>query len=270
MTDAPHVAANIDRFLGFADLYDKYRPTPPIELIPILTQMARIERPPCVVDIGCGTGLSTRIWADHADQVIGIEPNDEMRAVAEARSAAFPNIRYQKGFSTATGLPDASTDIVTVSQALHWMEPTATFAEIGRVLRPGGVFAAIDNDFPPTFDWEAERAGENFLITPAQLLAERGLESDGKKWAKDEHLARIAASGQFRYTKEIALDHVEMGDADRMVGVELSQAGIQLLLKAGVSEEEIGIPALRAEAKRILGDTTLFWHFTYRVRLGVK
>src|SRR5258705_11021165 len=80
-----------------------------------------------------------------------------MRRQAEAR-ATTGNVRYQEGFSTATGLPDGCADIVTCSQSLHWMEPESTFAEIARILRPSGVFPAYDCDWPPTFSWPVEQA----------------------------------------------------------------------------------------------------------------
>ncbi|GJM69351.1 hypothetical protein HMSSN036_15670 [Paenibacillus macerans] len=41
--------------------------------------------PEYVADVGCGTGLSTMIWLKHAERVIGIEPNDDMRGVALSR-----------------------------------------------------------------------------------------------------------------------------------------------------------------------------------------
>jgi SAM-dependent methyltransferase len=270
MSDAPHVSANIERWFGVASVYDRSRPSPPKALTPILTQVARLTCPQCVVDIGSGTGLSTRIWAEAADQVIGVEPNDEMRQMAEASSAGLANVRYQKGLSIATGLPDVSADIVTVSQALHWMEPTDTFVEIARILRPGGVFAAIDNDFPPTINWEAEMAGNAFKAKIRALVRAHLSNKDVRQWEKDGHLSRMEASGQFRYTNEIALSSMEMGNADRMVNMELSRSPLQELIKVGLSEDEIGIPALRAEMQRILGDTTLPMYFTYRVRIGVK
>jgi predicted RNA methylase len=48
-----------------------------------------------VVDLGSGTGLSTGIWAAHAERVVGIEPLDEMRQVAEATTTA-PNETVEK------------------------------------------------------------------------------------------------------------------------------------------------------------------------------
>src|SRR3954452_6882329 len=73
---------------GFADRYEQYRPQPPLALVGLLSQYAGMVRPRVVVDLGSGTGLSTLLWAGHADEVVGIEPNPEMHLVASARVAA--------------------------------------------------------------------------------------------------------------------------------------------------------------------------------------
>src|SRR5690348_8356511 len=99
------LSANIERFTGYADCYDAYRPAPPSVLAEILTRLAQVERPRLVVDLGSGTGLSTTYWAERANAVVGIEPSPDMRRQAEARTAALGaggRVRYQAGFSTAT------------------------------------------------------------------------------------------------------------------------------------------------------------------------
>ncbi|MEO8610481.1 MAG: class I SAM-dependent methyltransferase [Chloroflexota bacterium] len=270
MSDSDYAEANVERFAGFAELYDVYRPALPPVIIDILTQYAAVIRPHCVVDLGSGTGLSTRLWAEHADSVIGIEPGEHMRHVAEARSSAFANICYQSGWSSATGLPDTCADIVTAVQSLHWMEPTATLAEVARVLRQGGIFAVIDPDYPPVISWEAELLDQNFMIQVGKRLTDGGYDRDIKRWPRGEHLERMQQSGHFRYTKSFALHHVEPGDADRMVGLALSQASVQTLLKNGFTQAQIGIPTFRAAAERVLGDNPPPWYFTYRVHIGVK
>ena len=150
------------------------------------------------------------------------------------------------------------------------MEPVGTLTEGARLLRPGGVFAAIDNDWPPTVDWEAEALDRVFAQNAAKLTAAGNYNRGLKQWRKDEHMERISASGHFRYTKEIAVHNVEQGNADRLVGLALSQGTIQTLLKSGITEEQLGVPAFRAEAKRILGDAPQPWYFIYRIRIGVK
>lgn len=116
---------------GFAARYHAYRPRPPQALLDVLLQLAHTQRPGLVVDLGSGTGLSTCVWASYAQRVVGIEPLEEMRQVAEASHTA-PNIYFQAGVAQQTGLPDGAVDIVTCAQSLHDMEPQSTLAEVAR------------------------------------------------------------------------------------------------------------------------------------------
>lgn len=262
-------SANIERFSGFADQYDQYRPSPPAVLADILCQLAGVARPQLVVDLGSGTGLSTRYWADRAEQVIGIEPTADMRRQAEAQTSAA-NVSYRAGFSHQTGLPERCAQIVTCSQALHWMEPQPTFEEARRILVPGGVFAAFDYDWPPTTSsWEADAAYEACSRQVAGLESQRQSGKALQRWGKSEHLERMRSSGCFRYTKEIVVHHSDRGNAGRLVGLLLSQGGVMSLLKMGLSESELGIDAFRQAAQRLLGDASQPWYWSSRVRLGI-
>jgi ubiquinone/menaquinone biosynthesis C-methylase UbiE len=262
--------ANVDRFKGFAAQYDAHRPQPPIILVDVLCQLARTNYPALVVDLGSGTGLSTTIWANRADGVIGIEPSDDMRREAEKRAAGLMDVEFRAGLSTATGLPDSCADIITCSQSLHWMEPTGTFAEVSRLLNPGGVFAAFDCDWPPTLDWEAEQAYNDCMAQVSQLEKEHQVAPAVHAWDKSQHLTRLKDSGHFRFVKEILMHHIEQGNADRLVGLALSQGSTAALLKHGFTEAEIGIASLREKAQRLIGSELRPWYFCYRVRVAIK
>jgi len=159
------ISANLERFTGLAGVYDAHRPRPPAVIPDMLAQLARTRRPRLVVDLGSGTGLSTFLWADRAAAVVGVEPNADMRAVAEARKAAHANatnVRFQEGIAAQTGLPDGSADIVTCSQSLHWMEPESTLAEVARVLRSGGVLPPMTTTGCPRWTGRPRRPSSLF------------------------------------------------------------------------------------------------------------
>jgi SAM-dependent methyltransferase len=251
---------------GFAAGFDSNRPAPPPVLLDILCLAAQVDRPRLVVDLGSGTGLSTRPWAERADQVIGVEASPEMRAQAEAATGA-DNVRFVQAYAQATGLPDGEADLVTCSQALHWMEPEPTFAEAARLLRPGGVFAAYDYDWPPVVNWEVESAFEEVL---RRVRAGRRPDGGPMRFSKEGHLDRIKGSGHFRYAREIVFHSRDRADAQRIVGMAFSLGPLTVLLGNGQSEEELGLAALREAAERALGNRTVDIVVGYRIRLGVR
>jgi SAM-dependent methyltransferase len=255
---------------GFADPtfpagYDAHRPSTPTALLDVLCLTAQVERPRLVVDLGSGTGLSTRAWAERADEVLGVEASAEMKRLAdEATSAA--NVRYIHGYAHETGLRDGVADVVACSQSFHWMEPEPVLAEVARILRPGGVFAAYDYDWPPVVHWEVEAAFEELMRREWRLREPVGRQG----YKKDGHLARIAESGHFRHTREVVLHGRERGTAERIVGMAMSLGPVVVLLDSGVTEEEIGLAQLREVADRVLGDREVDLFMCYRARLGVK
>ena len=263
----------IDIWSGEAELYAGARPTPPVILLDICTQLVHTSQPALVVDLGSGTGLSTVIWAERAQQVIGIEPNADMRFLAAQQAATFPRaerVRYQEGLSTQTGLPSDCADIVTCSQSLHWMEPEPTFAEVVRILKPGGLFAAYDYDWPPTVHWEVEQVYQEVIARFRKVRTERAVDRGVKSWSKDKHLARMQDSGCFRYVKEFLMHHSEAGNAERFIGLTLSNGIARYLRHGYLTEQEVGLDHLKHVAQNLIGPEPIPWHFSYRVRIGIK
>lgn len=146
---------NADRFLGFADVYENARPKLPSFPVEIATRYLN-KKPSLVVDLGCGTGLSTLAWADFSDKVIGIEPSEDMLKIAKNKTSE--NVEFLKGFSHNTGLLSESVDVVACSQSFHWMNPQETLKEIDRILKKSGIFMTIDCDWPPAGCWQIEKA----------------------------------------------------------------------------------------------------------------
>jgi ubiquinone/menaquinone biosynthesis C-methylase UbiE len=253
--------------------YDRTRPTPPLVLLDILTQLIHTPHPTLVVDLGSGTGLSTMIWGERTQRVIGIEPNADMRTQAIHKSENHPqmaHIEYREGVANQTSLPDSSADIVTCAQSFHWMEPTSTLAEIARILRPGGVFAAYDYTWPPTLNWELEQVYQKVDERFDELEQERQLGQNLQRWSKKAHLERMRDSGHFRFTRELFLHHIEQGDATRFIDMVMTNAYNHQFKQGTITEQEIGFDRLKHAATQHIGTEPIPWYFSYQVRIGIK
>lgn len=94
------------------------------------------------VDLGCGTGLSSRALLRHAARVVGIDPSRSMLAHAAGAGVALARARAE-----AIPLASASVDLVAIGCAFHWCERVPLLREVARVLRPGGRLAIYDSLF---------------------------------------------------------------------------------------------------------------------------
>ncbi len=139
----PPIVASEKRFEKVADLYDKYRPGYPDEVVTWFALPVGAR----VLDLGCGTGISARLFARHGYEVIAIDPNETMLEKARAHGG---NVTYAVGRAESTGQPDHAFELAYAAQAFHWFELEATMRELRRVLKANGRAAAIWNLRAPT------------------------------------------------------------------------------------------------------------------------
>lgn len=259
---------NADRFSGFADIYENARPKVPKYPVDVICRYLG-KNPQLVVDMGCGTGLSSEIWQEVSDKVIGVEPNDEMRGIAEKKATS--KMSFIKAFSESTGLDDSCADAVVCSQSFHWMEPVSTLKEVNRILKSGGVFATIDCDWPPAAEWEAEKAYMQ-LYSKVKELEEQipEIRESFTRYPKDKHLENIKQSGYFTYAREILFNNTEKCTRGRFCGIILSQGSMQAVLKncPELIEKELEIFYETVDA--CFDEETFDIEFCYRMRIGVK
>ncbi|MCL2020265.1 MAG: class I SAM-dependent methyltransferase [Oscillospiraceae bacterium] len=255
---------NIDRFNGFSGLYNDSRPTPP-EIITQSTLLYANKNPQTIVDVGCGTGLSTLIWKDVADSIIGVEPNDDMRSEAE-KSIKANNISFMKGLSNEIDLLDECADIVSVSQAFHWFDIDSTLEEIHRILKPGGVLAIFDCDWPPAVNWIVEQAYHKVRNKADDICFSQ--EKPAVRNDKNSYISRINSFGKFRFSKEMVCHGVEKCTPKRMIGIALSQGGIQDALKFDTSFQKDVDEFCVLVTSNCIGEFDII--FSYRLRLAVK
>jgi len=125
-----------DHFSGHAAVYREARPTYPAGLFAWLAEQTPDRE--LAWDCGCGNGQATLALAEHFARVIGSDPSVAQIANAPARA----NVEYRVEPAERSTLTAASASLVTVAQALHWLDHARFFPEVKRVLKRGGVFAA--------------------------------------------------------------------------------------------------------------------------------
>jgi hypothetical protein len=221
----------LDRFSGFADLYDSQRPSAPARLGPLLARYAGVERP-VVVDLGSGTGLSSRWAAGWAGRVFATIDAD------------WPPV---------TGLASAEEAWVRLHGRIRVFEARLAAGDEGAHLR-----RAVHDDDPALVDDDPRDPHLNRVMP------------GGRSWPKREHLANIERSGHFAYARELVLDDEAGGGADRFVALLRSQGSYQGLVKAGLTDDDLGVPAF----ERLVADAyaaaagAVPLSFCWRVRLG--
>jgi SAM-dependent methyltransferase len=124
-----------DHFSGHASAYASARPTYPDSLFAFLAGLAPSSRR--ALDCGTGNGQAALSLAAHFEEVIASDPSAEQ----VARSPRRNGVHFLVATAEASPVAARSVALVTVAQALHWLETDAFFREATRVLVPRGIVA---------------------------------------------------------------------------------------------------------------------------------
>jgi SAM-dependent methyltransferase len=133
-----------ERFTGRVAEYAQYRERyEPEVVLPLLREWCGLKPEWCVADIGAGTGMAGDLFRANGNRVIAVEPNAEMRAACRSLHVGDAKFNVVEGSAEATGLSDASVEMIVVGRALHWFDVEAAFREFRRVLKPHGWVAIL-------------------------------------------------------------------------------------------------------------------------------
>ena len=134
--DQPSLPAQ--SFGGAADLYDRARPSYPAAAIDELVAAGGRR----ALDVGCGTGILSRLLRERGVDVLGVEPDPRMAEVARGHGLVVEAATFE------AWEPGGRTfELVVAGMSWHWVDRAEGSVKAGSVLVPGGEFAALWNFF---------------------------------------------------------------------------------------------------------------------------
>ena len=148
------------RFSSRVENYTKYRPGYPHGLMDFLKDACQLKPDHVVADIGSGTGLLAELFLENGNLVYAIEPNPDMRAVAERSLRRYPQFRSLAAMAERTTLSDRSVNLVAVGRTFPWLEPNQALSEFERILKPEGWAVII---------WFKQKSSSPFLAKYEEL-----------------------------------------------------------------------------------------------------
>ncbi|HWP09616.1 MAG TPA: class I SAM-dependent methyltransferase [Polyangiaceae bacterium] len=195
------------RFSNRADDYARYRPSYPTEAIDALLRGLGAPETLYAVDVGAGTGISSRLLAGRGVHVTAVEPNREMREAA----AADPRVTFVDGTAETLPVADGGADLVLAAQAFHWFRAEPSVREMARALRAGGRLALM---------WNRRSVKDSFTAGYRDALLAIG--ANPTLEAMESDVGAVERSGLFGPTHVELVVHAQPLDRDALVGRALS------------------------------------------------
>jgi SAM-dependent methyltransferase len=233
----------VGRFSDRAADYVKFRPSYPSAAIDaILADLEAADRLR-LADIGAGTGISSRLFADRGVRVTAVEPGAGMRSAA----APHAQVQWWDGRAEATGLPDASQDIVLSAQSFHWFRQLEALEECARILKARGRLAIM---------WNRRSRSDPFTAGYRQAILDVAGETTAEQMDFDP--AVIDRSDQYGRVERLTFPNEQRLDFEGLVGRCHSASYVPKSGPAGERLIEL-LRALHARHADAAGSVTLVY-----------
>jgi SAM-dependent methyltransferase len=120
-----------------SNLYESARPGYPSKLIDDILKISKIKKSGKILDVGCGPGKATKLFAKKGYSIIGIDISKDLISIAKKNSkASYKTVSFEDAkFKPKT------FDVITSAQAWHWIDPEIALPKANKLLKDNGYLA---------------------------------------------------------------------------------------------------------------------------------
>jgi SAM-dependent methyltransferase len=237
-----------------AELYDASRPTYPAALIDDVLELGGVRSHERILEVGAGTGKATVLFAARGLDVLAIEPNHEMAAVARRNCAGYPGVEFVESDFEHWNPQGRRFRLLVSAQAWHWVDHAVGFERAHAALVPGGLLAPFWNR--PA--WKPSRLRDDLRRVYAEIAPDLVTDNpmhpanDGRD--EDDWPSDVAAGGGFGDAMVRVYEGSVDYTADSFVALVGTLSEIRLLEP---SRRDALLAAIRGQIERHGGSLTM-------------
>jgi ubiquinone/menaquinone biosynthesis C-methylase UbiE len=136
------------RFNKVANLYETYRPSYPPELVNDIISLSGIHQEERILEVGSGTGIATRLFAQRGFSILCLEPGQNLINVASEKLKSYPKVSFERCRFENWTANQGAFDLLISAQAFHWVPQEVRFLKAASVLKQHGHLAIFWNMYP--------------------------------------------------------------------------------------------------------------------------
>ena len=168
-------------FWKINEIYDRARPSYPIWLINDIIQYSG-NSIGIILDVGCGTGQVTHLFAERDCLVIGVDTDKDMIDIAKRKCLSFPKVDFKVEMFEDVTFPPESIDLIVSGMAWHWIKPDGIGEEKAHYfLKNNGTIALF---------WSHQlKEKSDFVKSVAKILDKYGEQNRGPTGSKVKEIS---------------------------------------------------------------------------------
>ncbi|XP_076472850.1 putative methyltransferase DDB_G0268948 [Babylonia areolata] len=228
-----------------ADYYLKYRPTYSRDVFDTIVNFCKEKESASfslALDVGCGSGQSTLPLTKHFQKVIGIDVSDAQISKAPTQ---ISNVSFRVGPAEDLSFVDSGTvDLVTVAQALHWLDYQRLYEEAQRVLKPCGALVVYGYGMPTLSEAKSQEVIDYFYT---EILGPYW--TDGRNHVEEHYQSFSLPFNGWRRNDSLKIERE--WTLDELIGYFCSWSAYQKFLFSNPMDGTMG--AMRQKLQETLG-----------------